>query len=130
MQYHIASVQVVNARWRLLVHVLRMNENVPARQAMEIVWIAISMRKVTNKGRQWKFCTIASVISDKYKSVCLKSIKTKADYEAVVELAQDRKQWKGIVQNITQKYCELRNQKVIKQREVRKTAEAKREEKK
>ncbi len=30
-----ASVQVVNARWRLFCHVLRMNENVPARQAMD-----------------------------------------------------------------------------------------------
>ncbi len=49
----------------------------------------------------------------------------------VLELAQDREQWKGIlVRNVTQKYCESRNQKAIKQREVRKKAEAKREEKK
>jgi hypothetical protein len=85
---------------------------------------------LSHNGRQGNFCTIASVISDEYKSVCLKSIKTKADYEAVVALAQDREQWKGVVQKITQKYCESRNQKVIKQREVRKTAETKREEKK
>ncbi len=43
---------------------------------------------------------------------------------------QDREQWKGIVQNVTQKYCESRREKVIKQREVRKKAGAKREEKK
>jgi hypothetical protein len=43
-----------------------------------------------HKGRQGNVCTIASVLSDEYKSVCLKSVKTKADYEAVVELAQDR----------------------------------------
>ncbi len=30
-----ASLQVVNARWRLFGHVLRMNENVPSRQAMD-----------------------------------------------------------------------------------------------
>ncbi len=50
----------------------------------------------SHKGRQGIFCIIASVLSDEYESVCLKSIKTKADYEAVVELAQDREQWKGI----------------------------------
>ncbi len=33
------------------------------------------------------------------------------------------------VQNITEKYCESRKEKVMKQREVRKKAEAKREEK-
>ncbi len=49
---------------------------------------------------------------------------------AVVEVAQDREQWKAIVQSVTQKYCDLRKSKVIKQREVRKKAEAKREEKK
>jgi hypothetical protein len=120
-----ASVQVVNARWRLFGHVLRMNENVPARQAMYCYF-----NEKSHKGRQGNFCTIASVLSDEFKSVCLKSIKTKADYEAVVELAQDREQWKGIVQNVTQKYCESRREKVIKQREVRKKAGAKREEKK
>ena len=30
-----ASVQVINARWRLFGHVLRMNEDVPARQFFE-----------------------------------------------------------------------------------------------
>ncbi len=31
-----ASIQVINARWRLFGHVLRMNEEVPARQAMAL----------------------------------------------------------------------------------------------
>ncbi len=43
-------------------------------------------------------------------------------------LAQDREQWREIVQNVTQKYCETRREKVTKQREVRKKAEAKRNE--
>ncbi len=73
-----------------------------------------------HKGRQGNFCTIASVISDEYKFVCSKSMKTKADYEGVVEVAQDIELWKGIVQSVTQKYCESREEKVIKQREVRK----------
>ncbi len=53
-------------------HVLRMNENVPARQAM--VWY---FDDKSHKGRQGNFCTIASVISDEYKVVFQKSIKTK-----------------------------------------------------
>jgi hypothetical protein len=59
-------------------------------------WNAISMRIATN-ARVYKetfVYYIAAVISDEYKSVCSKSIKTKADYEAVVEVAQDREQWK------------------------------------
>ncbi len=94
------------------------------------LWIASYFNKKSHKGRQENFCTIASVFSDEYKSVCSKSIKTKTDYEAVPEVAQDREQWKGIVQSVTQKYCESRKEKVIKQREVREKAEAKREEKK
>jgi hypothetical protein len=78
---------VVNARWRLFGHVLRMNENVLARQSMDCYF-----NEKSHKGRQGNFFTIDFVLSDEYKSVCLNSIKTKADYEAVVELAQDREQ--------------------------------------
>ena len=119
------SVQVVNARWRLFGHVLRMNENVPARQAM-----ACYFDDKSHKGRQGNFCNIASVISDECKVVFQKSVKTKSEYEAVAVLAQEREQWREIVQNVTQKYCESRREKVTKQREVRKKAEAKRKERK
>ncbi len=76
------------------------------------------------------FRIIASVISDEYKVVFQKSMKTKSEYEAVVVLAQDREQWRKKVQSVTQKYCESRKEKVTKQRKVRRKAEAKREEKK
>jgi hypothetical protein len=54
------------------------------------------------------------------------------EYEAVAALAQDRdpEQWREIVQDVTQKYCESRREKVTKQREVRMKAEAKRKERK
>ncbi len=65
-----------------------------------------------------------------YNVVFQKSIKTKIEYEAVAVLVQDREQWREIVQNVTQKYCESRKEKVTKQREVRKEAEAKRKERK
>ncbi len=65
-----ASVQVVNACWRRLGLVLRMNENVPARRAMTCYFNGKS-----HKSGQGNFCTIASVISDEYKDVFQKSIK-------------------------------------------------------
>ncbi len=42
------------------------------------------------------------------------SIKTKSEYEAVAVLAQDREQWREVVQNVAQKYCESRKEKVTK----------------
>ncbi len=68
------SVQVVNARWRLFGHVLRMNENVPASQA-----ITCYFNDKIHKGRPGNFCTIASDISDEYEVFFQKSIKTKSE---------------------------------------------------
>ncbi len=45
-------------------------------------------------------------------------------------LAQEREQWREIVRDVTQNYCESRKEKATKQREVRIKAEAKREERK
>ena len=81
-----------------------------------------------HKGKQGSFCTIASVISDESNDVFKKSINIKSEYEAVALLSQGRVQWKEIVKNVTQKYCESRREKVTKQREVRKKAEGAREE--
>jgi hypothetical protein len=117
-----ASLQSVNARWRLFGHVLRMNENVPARQAM-----AFFFNEKSHKGRQGNFCTIASVLSDEYKAACNKSIKTRSEYEAVVSLAQEREQWKEIVQAVTQKFCKSREEKVVKQREKKSKSSLKQE---
>ncbi len=66
-------LQSVNARWRLFGHVLRINENVPARQAM-----AFYFNEKSHKGRQENFCTIASILSDEYNAACNKSIKTRS----------------------------------------------------
>ncbi len=56
-----ASVQVINARWSLFGHVLRVNEDVPARQAMALYFEGLGK---DIKGRQGNFCSIASVLSD------------------------------------------------------------------
>ncbi len=80
-----ASVQVVDARWRLFGHVLQMNKNVPARQAM-----TCSLNEKSHKCRQGNFCTSASVVSDEYHAVFKRSVKTKSEYAAVAVIAQDR----------------------------------------
>ncbi len=123
-----ASVQVMNARvytrdvMRLFGHVLRMNENAPARQA-----VVSYFNENSQKGRLGTFCTIASVISDEHNAVFKKSVKTKSEYEAVAVLARDRERWRleRDSPNVTQKYCESRKEKVSEQREVRKKAELK-----
>jgi hypothetical protein len=58
-----------------------------------------------------------SVLSDEYKAACNKSIQTRSEYEAVVSqlsLAQEREQWKEIVQAVTQKFCKSQEEKVVK----------------
>ena len=110
-----ASVQVVNARWRLYGHVLRMNEDVPARQAMALYFDGKEF-----KGRQGNFCSIASVLSDDYKKAFGVSIKTKQEYESIILIAQDRERWKTVVEKVTSVFCEVREEKIIKKKEARK----------
>ena len=116
-----ASVQVVNSRWRLFGHVLRMDENVPARQAMAMYFRKIEGKLAKDvKGRQGNACTIATVLSDDYTKAFNKGIKTQSEYEAVVLVAQDRTKWKAVVEKVTKVYCEWKNEKEIKKREARK----------
>ncbi len=44
-----------------------------------------------------------------------KSIKTRIEFEAVVSLAQETKQWNEIVHAAISKLCESREEKVAKQ---------------
>ncbi len=73
-----ASVQVINAGWRLFGHVLRKKEDVPARQAVTSYFKGKDV-----KGRQGDFCSMSYVLSDHYKKAFNKGIKTKSEYEAV-----------------------------------------------
>ena len=108
-----ASVKVLNARWRLFGHTLRMDENAPARQAMAYYFVK------DQPGRQGNRVTIASALSNEYKAVVGKPISNSAEYEAVVCVAQDRDVWKDVVQQVTQKQLEVRQAKVQKRTERR-----------
>jgi len=108
-----ASIQVLNARWRLFGHTLRMNEHTPARKAMAYYFLK------DHDGRSGNRVTIATALSDEHKLVNGTFIKSLEDYEAVVELAQDRGAWKELVQKVTDKYIARYEEKVEKKRQKR-----------
>ncbi len=56
-----------------------------------------------------------------------KSIKTRSEYETVVSLAQEREEWKEIVQAVPQKFCKFQEEKVVKQREKKSKSNLKQE---
>ena len=67
-----ASLQVVNARWRLFGHTLRMNEGSPAREAMAIYF----MHDKSMSGRGGNRMTLPTALSNDYYSMFGKYIKT------------------------------------------------------
>ena len=102
-----------------------MDEAVPARQAM-----AFYFDEKSHKGRSGNVCTLPSVLSEDFKTAFNKSMKTKSEYEAMVELAQNKTRWDEVIQQVKKKFCESRVEKAEKKRESRKKAEAKRQKEK
>ncbi len=49
--------------------------------------------------------------------------KTKSEFEAVATVAQDSMQWKSVVTKVTDVFCELRGEKIVKRREAGKKSE-------
>ena len=115
-----ASLQVLNARWRLFGHTLRMNEHSPARKAMAYYFVE------DHKGRSGNRVTIATAISDEYKHVTGVDIKSIQEYEAVVQVqvAKDRDKWKKLVQEVTDAFVGRHEKKVKRKRELREAAKA------
>jgi len=108
-----ASVQVINSRWRLFGHTLRLHEDSPARKAMAFYF------EKDSPGRQGNRVTIASALSNDYKSVTGKAISSSADYKTVVRAAQNRESWKLIVQLVVSKYIDRHEAKVLRKTEKR-----------
>jgi len=115
-----ASVQVVNARWRLFGHTLRMHECSPARKAMAFYFINDA------PGRKGNRVTIASALSNEYKNVTNNPINTSVQYEQIVRVAQNRVAWKMVVQLVVAKYVEIHKSKVLRKTERRLEAKKKR----
>jgi len=104
----------LDARWRLFGHVLRLDKDTPARQAM-----ASYFMKNDLIGRSGNFCTIATSLSDEYKTVTGRSIKSIDDYNKIVVVTQNRKDWKEVVKSIKEKYIESQEKKTQKKRKQR-----------
>ena len=109
-----ASVQVLYARWQLFGHVLILDKDTPARQAM-----ASYFMKNYVIGRSGNFCTIATSLSDEYKTVTGRSIKSIDDYNKIVVVAQNRKDWKEVVESIKEKYIESQEKKDTKEKDAK-----------
>ena len=108
-----ASLQVVNARWRLFGHTLRMEESTPAKKAMAYYFVN------DHAGRKGNRVTIATALSSEYKAVTGNIITNTAQYQAVVSLAHDRDAWKELVQDVTDKFTCIHNVKVQRKKELR-----------
>ena len=96
-----ASIQSLNARWRLFGHVLRLDEHTPARLAMAYYFVK------DHKGRQGHYTTIASKLSSELKVVTGDVILTQSDFDLVVEVAQHRDVWKDLVSDISCRHYEM-----------------------
>ena len=109
-----ASIQVLEARWRLFGHVLRMNENTPARKAM------IYYFSGDQKGRKGPRITIATSLSNEYFIVYGKKLDTLDTLNEVASIAQDRNEWKEITNSIVQAYAEIKSNQRTAQKQKRK----------
>ena len=113
-----ASLQVVNARWRLFGHTLRMNEGSPARKAMAFYF----MHDKSMSGRGGNRVTLPTALSNDYYSMFGKYVKTSAEYNNLVRVAQNRDAWKGVVQLVVAKYKSNQEAKVLLKTELRHAA--------
>ena len=70
-------------------------------------------------GRKGNFITIPTALSREYKATFDKTISTRAEYDAIQWLAQDRDEWKLLVADIVDKHCEAQAAKVLRQTQAR-----------
>ena len=117
-----ASLQVVYARWRLFGHTLRMEEDTPARLAMQYYFVK------DLPGRKGNRITIASVLSDEYEAATGVSIRNAVEYSEIVKQAQDRNVWHELVSDVYSAQFHAREIREQRRSEQRQTAKRKREE--
>ena len=107
-----ASLQVIDARWRLFGHTLRMDENAPAQKAMAYYFVD------DHAGRKGNRTTIATVLSKEYHEVTGCTINNSAQYKEVAKLALDRDAWKALVIKINDRSKKLYDARVERKREL------------
>ena len=113
-----ASLQSMNARWRLFGHTLRMKEDTPARLAMAYYFVH------DHEGRRGNYTTIASKLSSELKVVTSDVLSSQRDLDLLSEVAQHRDLWKDLVADVSFKHYELWYDKELKRADARKVAKS------
>ena len=116
------SLQVVDARWRLFGHTLRLHEDTPARMSMAYYFVK------DLPGRKGNHTTISSVLSSEYKDSTGLTIRGSQEYLRVVEYAQDRTRWRELVDQVVSCQHKLYLEREKRRTEKRQAAKRKREE--
>ena len=111
-----ASLQSLNARWRLFGHTLRMKEYTPARLAMAYYFVH------DQDGRRGNYTTIASKLSSELKVVTSDTLSSQYDLDLLGEVAQHRDLWKDLVEDVTCKHYKLWYEKELKRADARRAA--------
>ncbi len=98
------SVDITKSRWKMFGHVLRMNENTPARLAMRFYFQVTGHKKFRGRPRTTIVTTINRDIKrtrKKFPHFDIKPIKTELDLRNVRVKATNRKHWQKRVSMIT-----------------------------
>ena len=106
-------MQVLNARWRMFGHTLRMHECTPAKQAVT------SYFNETQTGRPGHRITIATALSKEYENTRGCKINNRQQYEAMVALASNRESWKQLVDDVVDQHIDKSEKKTERRRQTR-----------
>ena len=117
-----ASLLVVDARWRLFGHTLRLNENTPARMSMACYFAK------DIPGRKGNRTTISSVLSSEYRDLTGLTISNINEYSRMIDVANDRTRWRELVDDVNLCQHNMYVEKVKRKTELRHEAKRKREE--
>ena len=98
-----ASQQVLESRWNMFGHVLRLNENAPARQAMT------SYFNDMRNSRQGPRVLISTCLSNEYHDAFGKKIDSKEVFDNMVVLAQNSNGWKQKIETIVHRRVDMCN---------------------
>ena len=109
-----ASLQVLQSRWRMFGHTLRLNENTPARKAMTYYFNDMK------NGRQGPRVLISTCLSKEYHDTFKLKIDNKEIFDKLTLVAQDRDAWKSIVDAVVETRITDCSKKRYVQRQKRK----------
>ena len=115
-------IHVINARWRLFGHTLRLNENTPARMSMAYYYVK------DMPGRKGNRTTVPSALSSEYKGCFGHTISNPEEFKRIVEYAQDRIKWREIVEQVVSRQHNLYSERIERRTEARHAMKRKREE--